>query len=357
MPRKRGKKWYYAIPLGNGKRYRKVIPHARTKAEALDAEAAKRTEFFKQSQGVPEPPKRFRFAEFTKEKYLPFSKNKVRPKYWARNVRWPVNKLNEQFGKKYLEEVTHIEFEKWLREEAETYSDASINHFIKRMRAIFNYAVEIGTLTPKQNVMRLVTKWNEKHTSKRRLSKNDEAAITNAAFELGLEYVADAMTAILETGLRPSEFYEMARDQVKLSEGHIIAHSEKGGGSSRLIPLTARAREVFERFLQTERRAGFVFPYQEIKHKVWKAVRDEAAQDEPNCKGFWFRWLRDEAENRWIEKGMHSFDVMLLMGHSRATTSLIYNNPTKERLLNAMQPVTNPSQATAQRSGLRLVNG
>jgi hypothetical protein len=59
----------------------------------------------------------------------------------------------------------------------------------------------------------------------------------------------------------------------------------------------------------------------------------------------------------FVEGGMHPFELMKIMGWSPPKMAGTYTNPERERLLQAMQPVTNLSQATAEHRGLRLVNG
>jgi len=100
--------------------------------------------------------------------------------------------------------------------------------------------------------------------------------------------------------MRPLEFFEMKKDQVSLSEGWVKPISYKTGRRRmataqpklRTIPLTDRARTEFEKLL-AKSKDEYVFPYRSIK-KAWATVCKEA-----KVKGFWFRWLRDEAENRW----------------------------------------------------------
>src|SRR5262245_59326155 len=98
----------------------------------------------------------------------------------------------------------------------------------------------------------------------------------------------------------------MKKDQVSLSAGWVKAISYKTGRRwmataqprERIIPLTDRAMAEFEELL-AQSKDGYVFPYRSIK-KAWATICKTA-----DVKGFWFWWLRDEAENRWREAGMH----------------------------------------------------
>jgi integrase len=144
--------------------------------------------------------------------------------------------------------------------------------------------------------------------------QEDEEKILKACLALKLDYVANATIILLETGMRPMELFEMKKDQ----------------------PLTGRARAEFEKHLALSKDDN-VFPYKSIK-KSWASVCRTA-----RVQGLWFRWLRDEAENRWREAGMHLLDIAYLMGHASPRTTMIYNNPRREEIVRQMS-AANPSK-------------
>src|SRR5262245_16520082 len=84
-----------------------------------------------------------------------------------------------------------------------------------------------------------------------------------------------------------------------------------------------------------------VSPYMSIK-KAWASVWTSAG-----VRGFWFRWLQDEAENRWRESGMHPLDIALLIGHASPRATIIYNNPRREEMVRQMS-AANPSKILAK---------
>ena len=150
--------------------------------------------------------------------------------------------------------------------------------------------------------------------------------------------------------MRPLEFFEMKKDQVSLSEGWIKPISYKTGRrrmataqpKERIVPLTDRARAEFEKLL-AESEDDYVFPYRSVK-KAWATVGEAAG-----VEGFWFRWLRDEAENRWREVGMHPLDIAYRMGHASPRTTMIYYNPRREEMLSQMS-AANRSKIVAKTS-------
>jgi integrase len=97
----------------------------------------------------------------------------------------------------------------------------------------------------------------------------------------------------------------------------------------RIVPLTDRAKAEFEKLLAKSEDDN-VFPYRSVK-KSWATVCRTAG-----VKGFWLRWLRDEAENHWREAGMHPLDMAYLMGQASPRTTMIYNNPRLEEMRGQM---------------------
>ena len=71
--------------------------------------------------------------------------------------------------------------------------------------------------------------------------------------------------------------------------------------------------------------------------------------EDAGVEGFWFRWLRDEAENRWREAGMNPLDIAYLMGHASPRATMIYNNPRLEEMLGQMS-AANCSKIVAKTS-------
>jgi integrase len=248
---------------------------------------------------------------------------------------------------------THIDVQKALLAERQkpgrngSRSNRTINRIIERANVIFTLAIAEGFVDPQRNPMTLISKLEEAPKIKLRLSRDSEENILKTCLGLGVDYLASATIILLETGMRPMEFFEMKKSQVSLSEGWIKAISYKTGRrrmataqpKERIIPLTDRARAEFEKLLAKSKDDN-VFPYRSVK-KSWATVCRVAG-----VKGFWLRWLRDEAENRWREAGMHPLDIAYLMGHASPRTTMIYNNPRREEIVRQMSSA-NPSKILA----------
>src|SRR5262249_48765559 len=210
--RKRGATWCYDFRI-RGKRYRGAIPEARTKSQAERVASQKREEIYSGKYELPSQ-KGITLRQFIETEYLPIAREHTRK--FSSNVGYQAKKLVEQFGDKLISEITHFEIEKWLLTQKANFAGATVNRFIERLNAIFHRAIAAGYIDAARNPMRLVSKVEETPRAKRRLSREEEERIAVAANELGYEYVATAMIILVETGMRPQEFFEMRRDQVIL---------------------------------------------------------------------------------------------------------------------------------------------
>lgn len=108
-------------------------------------------------------------------------------------------------------------------------SNRTVNRIIERANVVFTLAVAEGFVDSQGNPMKLNSKLEEPLKIKLRLSRDSEENILKACRSLGLDYLASATIILLETWMRPLEFFEMKKDQVSLSEGWIRPISHKTG--------------------------------------------------------------------------------------------------------------------------------
>ena len=355
---KRGKTWHYAFAI-RGRRYRGAIPEARTKAQAERVESQKREEVYDGTYGRVK--KEITFRAFVEEHYLPLAKGTTR--YFSRNVGYQSRILIEEFGSKLLGDLSHFSIEKWLLTLREQYSGVTINHFCRRLATILNHARASGYLDPDQNPMRLVHRVEELPRIKRRLGREEEGRLLQAAHLLDLDHVGTAVIILLETGMRPMELFEMKPAQLNLAEGIIRPVSYKigrrqGGPAQpreRIVPLSDRARIEFERlqaaaFIEGRER---LYPYRCIK-KGYAAVCAEAG-----VADFWLRWCRDEASSRWNDMGIDPFTIAKLLGHASPKMSMTYVKDFRDRTvlkMNSWANATKMPQGEEREEGRAAVN-
>lgn len=351
---KRGSRWHYAFAI-RGRRYRAAIPEARTKAQAERVEALVREQIYNGTYGQAR--KTITFRAFVTSEYLPIAKATTRK--FSTNAGYQSRVLVEAFGDTPIDQLSHFQIEKWLLTLRGRYAGATINHFIRRLGAILNQAVAAGYLDAAANPLRLVRQVEEEPRAKRRLTREEEARIHCAARELGLDHVAVACLALVETGMRPSELFEMKAEQVDFAAGIIRPISYKIGRrrsgtptpKARIVPLSDRAAALFRGMVEAAEAAGRerIYPYRDIK-KGWRAACRRAG-----VEGFWLRWCRDEAASRWVEAGIDPFTVARLLGHSGPGMSMTYVRDFRQATVEKMN-ASNLPQPEREDAGLRLVN-
>ena len=119
MPvRKRGNNWYFDIIM-NGVRHRDLIPNARTKKQAEDAEIAFRQELF-EARFKPKIEDVPLLSDFIDEHFLPWSRANKRS--WYADG-WRSKSLKKFFAGKRLDEITPLLIEKFKSKELEKISE------------------------------------------------------------------------------------------------------------------------------------------------------------------------------------------------------------------------------------------
>src|SRR5215510_5685402 len=106
--RKRGGRWHYDFMIKT-RRYRGVIPEARTKAQAERAEIQIRQDAYEKKYEKVAAPS---FKSFVKEEYLPWSK--LNKRSWRSDVEY-VEVLTREFGDLNLDEITPVLIERFKR--------------------------------------------------------------------------------------------------------------------------------------------------------------------------------------------------------------------------------------------------
>ena len=352
--------WHYAFCI-EGIRYRGALPQARNKTQALRAEAEVKAQVL--SGAYERRRKAITFREFVESKYAPVAKATTRN--YTCNVGWQCGVLLDAFGARLLTDITHFEIEKWLLTLREKYSGVSINHFVRRLSTIFNHAIAAGYAH--DNPTRMVRRVEEIPLVKRRLGREEEARLIEAAHFLGFDHTAAAVVILLETGMRPRELFEMKVSQVDLAQGIIRPVSYKigrrrGGASAqpreRIVPLSDRARAEFEKLILAAiaAKSERVYPHRDIKKSYAAVCRQAGVED------FWLRWCRDEAASRWAEAGMDEFTIAKLLGHSSPKMSMVYVRDFRDRTVEKMNQAglgnaTNLPQQEGETRTLVLVNG
>jgi integrase len=249
------------------------------------------------------------------------------------------------FGEKLLDAITVDDIEAFRdARKANGLSPVSINHDLRLLRKMFNWAVRKGYLqrSPfKVGTEPAITLEREIPRHKRFPSAETEQRLLDAADPL----LRAVITAMLDTACRPGEILSLQWGEVSLTrrELTVIAEKEKTR-RERVIPISSRLLALLEmRRLDPTGNdwssEAYVFGdaiggrvKADLVRQAWKAAAKKAG-----LVDFQLRDLRHEAGSRFDEAGMPIVYVSTMLGHSNLTTTSRYLNINRRGLHLAMK--------------------
>jgi integrase len=346
--RKRGNIWYFDFMV-RGRRYREAIPTARTKTQALAAEAEARRSVGIGKYAPAQPP---RFSAFVQDVYLPWSE--VNKRSYRGDV-WRSAVLMETFGRLRLDEITVWQVEKFKRERlkgltrlGKLRTPASVNRELDLLSRILSMAVAHDLLT--DNVCRKVQRLREDNERQRVLSFDEEKRLL-AVLERTRSPLRSMVVIALHTGMRRGEITSLTWSDVDFSRRVILVRQSKTG-KSRLIPMNDEVR------LELQKRGHLAPPTEKASQtrievcdsgyrifeidwieKLWRRTCQKAG-----IVNLRFHDLRHTFATRLAEQGIDAFAIARLLGHSNVNMTARYAASTSEHLHEAVAKLSNLSQ-------------
>jgi integrase len=277
------------------RRFRGVIPEARTKAQAERAETQIRQDVYEDKYEKATTPS---FNSFVKEGYLPWSR--LNKRSWRSDIEH-TEVLIREFGELNLDEITPILIEKFKRERRASITrrgkeraPASVNRELEVLSRIFTLAMDQDVVAT--NPCRKVKKLLMDNVRTRYLSVEEEERLMEGLTGK-LAHLRPIIIVAIDTGLRRRELLSLEKEQVDFNLDVINVKRTKSG-KGRTVPMTPRVREAL-RSLCASGESQYVFANSEtgraitdVKHSFTSAVRVAGLED------FTFHDLRHYAESR-----------------------------------------------------------
>ena len=351
MPvRKIGDNWYFDVRI-NGVRNRQVIPNARTRKQAEQAEIAFRQELF-EARFNPQPEEVPLLSDFIDEHFLPWSRANKRSWYADE---WRSEPLKQFFEGKRLDEINPLLIEKFKSKEREKttrrggkQSPASVNRKIELLSRILSMAVDYGMIQSKP--CQRVRKFQLNNRRERYLSVEEETRLMGMLFGRRA-YLRPIVILALNTGMRRGEILNLEWWQIDFSSNRLIVTKTKSG-KPRHIPMNKIVRETLLE-LKESSKGKYVFESQKNPghpiHDPKKAFK--SALKDAGVENFRFHDLRHTAGTRLAEAGADAFTIKDILGHASIQTSAIYVHATDERKRRAVSAL----ERYAENFGQKLV--
>jgi integrase len=350
--------WWFTKTI-NGKRERKRIPTARTKAQAQEAER----DFLKQiHEGTFGSQKAvITFKQFVEETFKPWTKSNK--KSWRSDLS-RLKPLVEFFGKYGLNEITPFLVESYKVRRFKTpvvykskensmakekpRSQATVNREIQLLSRVFSLAISERKIEENPCDARNFPKGKKllkgERRRKRRLSPDERVKLLAALNTDSRRHILRMVILDLNTGLRKGEIFNLrvedvdfARNVIKLTETKTDEYREVEMNSivqDLLAELVTEATANGHKYLFTSPRTGS--RYQCIKKSFRSALKDAEIED------FRFHDLRHTFSSLAGDDPNVSINALAeTLGHKNWRTTMQYTHSAKEARLRVVQAVEN----------------
>ncbi|MBA3767318.1 MAG: site-specific integrase [Acidobacteria bacterium] len=331
--RKRGSRWWFDFRL-QGTRHRGPIAEARTKAQAEQAEAKIRTEFYEGRYGRTRlTPK---LTEWIGETYLPWAQSNKRSWYDDELI---AKTICAYFKDMRLGDVNSLHVEKFKRDRRETPTKqgsprqpATVNRELAVLSKVFQLAVDAGQIesNPCQRVKRL----RHDNSRTRFLSKEEEARLLEQL--MGKEPLRSIVVLALNTGMRRGEILSLRWGDVDLQR-RLIHVKQTKTARNRTVPVN---RDAYEMLSSQLHESELVFVSRRTGRQLVEIKKGfTAACGRANIHDFHFHDLRHTAASRLAETGADITTIAEILGHSSLSMTKRYthsNEDRKRRALDAM---------------------
>lgn len=258
------------------------------------------------------------------------------------------------FGKaRSLDTITTSDIDGYVKHlRSRKNSPGTINRKLAALSAMFTDADERGGCTRKP---RLIRQPEPTHRI-RYLSVDEEQLLASLMIQWGQPAVLDAITVLIDTGMRVGELLALEVKDVDLKE-NIISIWVNKGDLPRSVPMTMRVREVVAGRCAASRGLVFYNLTRETLRYYWDRARSAMGLDDDDQ--FVPHALRHTCATRLVQKGVSLFVVQKILGHSSIQVTEKYAHLSQRELRDAInilqgtviptaQPVARPATSVAE---------
>jgi len=307
--RKPGGKWTIDYRDKNGRRVQKISRHATCWEEAHESLKMAVLKEFYSANGINKEKRKIGFHDFSKvfiKDYVMVTK-----KSWKSDVS-RMKPLVKHFVNTDLGEISPLMIERFRSSRLKAGNTKStVNRYIALLKTMLNTAIEEGYI--KENPSLKIKLYPEQDIIKERILTEDEEAKLKAASATHLRSI---ITVALNSGMRPSEIFNLEWKQVDLRRRMITVEKTKAG-RLRHIPIN---QELFQELLimkEKTDRNPLVFPNPKTG-KPFSSVKTayKAALRRSGLVGIRLYDCRHTFASRLVQKGADIETVRSLLGHS-----------------------------------------
>jgi integrase len=230
------------------------------------------------------------------------------------------------------------EYVKHLRKKGN--SPGTINRKLASLSAMFTDAEERGGCIKKP---RLIRQPEPTHRV-RYLTVEEEQLLAGLMIQWNQPAVLEAITVLLDTGMRVGELLALQVKDIDLRE-NIISIWQNKGDLPRSVPMTQRVREIVSGRCAASRGLVFYNLTRETLRYYWDRARSAMGLDDDDQ--FVPHALRHTCATRLVQSGVSLYVVQKILGHSSIQVTERYAHLSQRDLrdaINVLQGTVIPTQ-------------
>ncbi len=337
--KKRGSKYYFDFTLPGYSRMRGVIPEARTKWEAQQAEIKLKREVFENRYELRQMGND-KLSDFIDDVFLPWSK--LNKRTWQEDI-YISRTLKEYFRGKTLREITPMLIEKFKGDRLEGITrnkrqrcPATVNREFDVLSKIFSLAIDCKKAH--ENPCSKVRKLRVSNQRYRYLLPEEQPRLM-AALDGPRAHLKPAVIVALGTGMRLGEQLRLKRRQVDFLR-NLVTPTETKNGKDRDIPMNVEVRAAFVELCKNKTADDYVFASPKTDGRLKEVKKGfKTALRIAGIEGLRWHDLRATFGTRLGEAGYDAFTIAQLMGHSDIRMTARYVRGTERNKRAAVEAV------------------
>ena len=262
--------------------------------------------------------------------------------------------LIEYFGKTPVVSISNVEVEKyraWRKKQTKKaptkvrarnpkarlstiIAPATVNRELTLLSGLFKSLVRSGKVN--ENPVQGVTLLREENTQTRVVSDHDFRAYLMAASQP----LRDVALLMFDTGMRPSEIFNLKKDDVDFAARRIRVVAGKTDAARRRLTMSDNAYDIlFARYRKAD--AVLLFPGGKKGERDTPIIKltnaHRAAIDRAKVRTFRLYDLRHTFATHLTQSGVDLMTVKAILGHSRLEMVQRYSHPTEQHQADAIQ--------------------
>ncbi len=244
-----------------------------------------------------------------------------------RQVISQISMITKELGNLRLTALTPEKLANFRDHRLTTVSGHTVRKDLLLLSRALNHAMkEWSVYLPRGNPIGTISIPSQPKGRTRRLVGNEEELLLQEATNYGGS-IYDIIIIAIETGLRRSEIVNLHWEDINLHTSIALIRETKNGDDRR-IPLSTKAKEVFERHLGTD--SVFDMLPDSITRAFVRICKRAEIDD------LRFHDLRHEATSRFFEKGLSIMEVSSITGHKDLAMLRSYTHLKAEDLVDKL---------------------